>query len=145
MHLLLSVWRTILAPVRVGLVWALQRPLSRARAELSTSDERILIPPVPAKFTGASWLRRPRGDGIIALTEGALLFWPLLGAPILVPRGEIEGARLARWFRGYRRAGKEHLVLDLTGGRRIAFIVAVPEEWIRALHGEPRPEAATRN
>ena len=122
---------SILSGVVLG--WVLRRPLSRAKTELVAAKERVLIPPFPAKFTSASWFWRPRGDEIIALTENALKFWPLLGHPISIPREEIRGTRLVSWFRGYRRAGCRHLILELSGGRHIAFIVDSPEEWGRKL------------
>jgi len=131
MRLFRSAWRCMLTPVSLGLRLVFRGPLARAEAGLSSA--RVLIPPAPAKFTGASWLRRPRGDGVIALTAEELRFWPLLGSPIRILRQEIQGAHLARWFKGYLRAGKRHLVLELSGERRIAFIVSSPEEWMRIL------------
>jgi len=116
-----------------GLKALLWRTLARAARELASSGVRVLIPPAPAKFTGASWLRRPRGDGVIALTQEELLFWPLLGPPLRLPRREIQGARLSRWFQGYMRAGRRHLVLELSGGWRLAFFVTAPEAWTRVL------------
>jgi len=113
MNLVLSFWRLFFAPIYLALRGALQRSLSRAEAALSAGEGKVLIPPKPAKYTGSSWLRRPRGDGVIALSEEGVWFWPLLGSPIHIPRQEIEGVQLARWFRGYRRAGSEHLVLRL--------------------------------
>jgi len=119
----------LLAGLR-ALVW---RTLAQAARELTVSGVRVLIPPGPAKFTGASWLRRPRGDGVIALTQEELLFWPLFGPPLRVPRWGIQGAWLSRWFRGYMRVGRKHLVLELSGGRRIAFFVADPGGWMKIL------------
>lgn len=133
MRSFLLVGRIVSFPFRALLGLVLRRPLSRATEDLSASGERILIPPAPAKFTGAFWGRRPRGDGIIALTENALRFWPVFGRPILIPRGEIQGVEVADWFQGYWRAGSRHLVLELSGKRRIGFIVPSPEEWVQAL------------
>lgn len=57
------------------------------------------IPSRPAKCTVSSWLWRPRGDEVIALSEEGIWFWSLLGSPIHIPLREIKGAHLARWFR----------------------------------------------
>ena len=62
-----------------------------------------------------------------------VLIPPLFGPPLRVPRWGIQGAWLSRWFRGYMRVGRKHLVLELSGGRRIAFFVADPGRWMKIL------------
>ena len=133
MRSFLLVGRIVSFPFRALLGLVLRRPLSRATEDLSASGERVVIPPAPAKFTGASWSRRPRGDGIIALTENAVRFWPVFGRPIHIPWEEIQVVQLADWFQGYWRARSRHLVLELSGERRIGFILTSPEEWGQAL------------
>jgi hypothetical protein len=104
-------------------------------AELATGGERVVRPPAPGSYRGASatGFARVKGNCVIALTDRRVVYRMLVG-----PGGEIALTRVTAvredpWFRGARKGGRTHLILQVDGDGEVAFYVADHAAWLTAL------------
>ncbi len=122
-------------------VWAivfrwLRRRLRGIAAVMARSvlagGEDMVFPPQEASFRGSTArFGKLKGNGVLCLTDKRLLFDKVIGPRIEIERSAIASVRIADGFRGewIFAPGKKYLVVDLTDGVQVAFLVKHAENW----------------
>jgi hypothetical protein len=102
--------------------------------ETRLTGERIIKEPESAIYCGGTKPHSSvKGNGRIALTDRRLVFRKLTGPIEEVLIASITGTRQAPWFRGERRGGRTHFVVELVDAGEIGFFVSDIEAWERAV------------
>lgn len=108
--------------------------IAQLTAELKGGSDPLLKGPEPAVYRGASAGRsKVKGNGVAALTQSRLIFRPILGKPIEVPRADIASLREDKWFLRAYTGGRLHTILQLKDGSEVGFFFADPAAWAAAL------------
>lgn len=92
----------------------------------------FVMQPMAALYRGAdSRFGHVKGNGVICLTEDALIFEKITGEKILLSRADIAEARVEETFKGKPSfgSGGKHLVLRMKDGNRIGFLVRDAASW----------------
>lgn len=87
---------------------------------------------MPALYRGAdARFGNVKGNGVICLTEDALIFEKITGEKMILDRRDIVEASVADVFKGKPSlaTGGRHLVLRMKDGNRIGFLVRNAAFW----------------
>ena len=109
------------------------------RSEVASRGEEWEIPLAGAVYQGGGPAKRSKGHGVLGLTDRRVLFLPIAGEQLSVPRVRIAGARLEERRRDAAAATaaaaghRQHLVLMLDDDSRLGFLVDDAAEWEAAL------------
>ena len=144
--LVILVLAAVMAAIVSVSVFILRRVGDRAerraddlRGEVERLGEEWVIPLAGAVYQGGGPAARSKGHGVLGLTDRRVLFLPIAGEQLSVPRVRIEGARLEERRRDAAAAtaaagGHRHrLVLTLDDDSRLGFLVDDAAEWKAAL------------
>jgi hypothetical protein len=103
------------------------------RAEVAGSGEVWEIPLTGAVYQGGGPAARSKGHGVLGLTDRRVVFLPIVGDQLTVPRVRIAGARLEERRRDAASDHRHRLLLTLDDGTDVAFLVDDPSVWLREL------------
>jgi hypothetical protein len=103
------------------------------RAEVAGSGEVWEVPLAGAVYQGGGPAARTKGHGVLGLTDRRVVFLPIAGDQLSVPRVRITGARLEERRRDAASDHRHRLLLTLDDGTDVAFLVDDPSVWLRAL------------
>ena len=115
------------------------------RAEVASRGEAWEIPLAGAVYQSGGPAARSKGHGVLGLTDRRVLFLPIAGEQLSVPRVRIVGARLEERRRDAAAAAaaaagrRHHLVLTLDDDTRLGFLVDDAGEWEAALAAREAP------
>jgi hypothetical protein len=115
------------------------------RAEVASGGEVWEIPLAGAVYQSGAAAARSKGHGVLGLTDRRVLFMPIAGDRLSVPRVRIAGARLEERRRDAAAATaagaghRHHLVLTLDDDTRLGFLVDDAGEWEAALAAREAP------
>jgi len=122
-----------------------ERRADGLRAEVASSGEVWEIPLAGAVYQSGQLAPRSKGHGVLGLTDRRVLFLPIAGDQLSVPRVRITGARLEERRRAAAAATaagaghRRHLVLTLDDDTRLGFLVDDAGEWEAALAAREAP------
>lgn len=97
----------------------------------------FIIEPQSALYRGAdARFGNVKGNGVICLTEKALLFEKITGQRIEIDRAEITEAQVEKSFKGKTSlaTGGRHLVIKTKDGNRVGFLLKDAEEWAQKIN-----------
>jgi hypothetical protein len=115
-----------------------ERRADALRDEVRRLGEEWVIPLGGAVYQGGAHpSAHSRGHGVLGLTDRRMLFLPIAGERVDVPRVRIAGARLEDRRREATSGHRHHLVLTLDDGAEVGFLVDDAGEWERALVAPP--------
>jgi hypothetical protein len=98
--------------------------------ETRLTGERVIKAPESAIYCGGTKPHSAvKGNGRIALTNRRLVFRKLTGPIEEVLVASITGTRRADWFRGERRGGRTHFVIETMDAGEVGFFVRDIEAW----------------
>jgi len=118
-----------------------ERRAEELRSEVEQRGEVWEIPFTGATYQGGgSAAAHSRGRGVLGMTDRRVLFLPIAGELVAIPRARVTGARVEDRRREAASAHRHHLVLTLDDGAEAAFLVDDPQPWRRALT-EPGDDA----
>ena len=110
------------------------------RDEVERRGETWEIPLAGATYQGGGHpATRNEGRGVLGLTDRRVIFLPISGERLTVPRARIAGARLEERRRDAAAAAaaaaghRQRLVLRLDDETQLAFLVDDAGEWTAAL------------
>lgn len=110
------------------------------RAEVASRGEEWEIPLAGALYQGGRYQStRTKGHGVLGLTDRRVLFLPIAGEQLSVPRWRIAGARLEERRRDAVAATaaavghRHHLILTLDDDTSLGFLIDDAGEWQHAL------------
>jgi hypothetical protein len=107
------------------------------RRETEQRGEAWEIPFAGATYQGGgSSATRSRGRGVLGLTERRMLFLPIAGELVVIPRTRVATVHVEDRRREAAASHRHHLVVTLDDGSQAAFLVDDPEPWQRALGAE---------
>ena len=115
------------------------------RREVESRGETWEIPLAGATYQSGRLAPRSKGRGVLGLTDRRLLFLPIAGEQLSVPRVRITGARLEERRRDAAAATataaghRHHLVLSLDDETQLGFLVDDAGEWEGALEPSEAP------
>jgi len=127
----------------VVVIWAKRRQQERMQAlvdEIGQSGEKLVLGPEGAMYRGGTGsYSRVKGSGVIALTSKRLVFRKLVGGEVEVRLNEVASVSENRWFLAAYHNGRQHLILELTDGTKVGFMVKDHQRWMEGVR-ETRPE-----
>ena len=134
----------IMAATLVVAAIVLRRVGSRAegradelRDEVEAAGEEWVVPLAGAVYQGGgSPHTRSRGRGVLGLTDRRLVFLPIAGERVNVPRVRVSGVRTDERRRDATAAHRNRLVLTLDDGAEMSFLVDDGAAWRHALESE---------
>ena len=104
------------------------------RAEVASRGEEWEIQLAGAVYEGGGHTAtRSKGHGVLGLTDRRVLFLPIAGEQVSVPRVRITGARVEQRRRDVGAGHRHHLILTLDDGSQAGFLVDDVGEWEAAL------------
>jgi hypothetical protein len=104
------------------------------RADVEQRGEEWVIPLRGANYQGgAPFGARSKGHGVLGLTDRRVLFLPIAGELVVVPRARVAAARTEERRREAVASHRQHLVLTLDDDSEVAFLVDDGEKWTAAL------------
>jgi hypothetical protein len=112
-----------------------ERRADELRAEVAARGEEWEIPLGGATYQGGASAVRSRGHGVLGLTDSRILFLPIAGEPVRVPRARVSEARVEDRRREAAAPHRHRLVLTLDDGSEVSFLVDDAGPWGRALGG----------
>ncbi|MCE9621491.1 MAG: hypothetical protein K8R99_03995 [Actinomycetia bacterium] len=126
-----------------GVLWlVVLRPMVRRSNEWVTTfddevrltGETVIKSPESAIYCGGTKPHSSvKGNGRIALTNRRLVFRKLTGPVEEVLVASIIGSRQAAWFRGERRGGRLHFVVEMVDAGEVGFFVRDISAWEQAV------------
>ena len=145
--LVVLVLAAVMAAIVAVSVFILRRVGERAegraddlRAEVERLGEEWVIPLAGAVYRGGAYpAGRNKGHGVLGLTDRRVVFLPIAGEQLSVPRVRIAGARLEERRRDVAGAHRHHLVLRLDDDSEAGFLVDDAGEWQSALAAPEAP------
>jgi len=134
----------VMAATLVVAVIVLRRVGSRAesradalRDEVEAAGEEWVVPLAGAVYQGGgSPQTRSRGRGVLGLTGRRLVFLPIAGERVSLPRVRVSGVRAEERRRDATAAHRHRLVLTLDDGAEMRFLVDDAAAWRHALESE---------
>ena len=118
-----------------------ERRADELRDEVETAGEEWVIPLAGADYQGGgSPHTRSRGRGVLGLTDRRLVFLPIAGERVSVPRVRVSGVRTDERRRDATAAHRHRLVLTLDDGAEMSFLVDAAGEWEDALASPEAPD-----
>ena len=119
-----------------------ERRADELRAEVDGLGEGWVIPLQGAVYERGPGARGNRGHGVLGLTGRRLLFLPIAGELLSMPRPRLAGTCVEDRRRDAAAGHRHHLVLMLDDGTKLGFLVDDQEEWLAALAPEDAGAAA---
>ncbi|HTX71141.1 MAG TPA: hypothetical protein VMH50_18605 [Thermoleophilia bacterium] len=111
-----------------------ERRAEDLRAEVEQRGEAWEIPFAGATYQGGgSAAAHSRGRGVLGMTDRRVLFLPIAGELVVIPRARVSAVRVEDRRREAASAHRHHLVLTLDDGAEAAFLVDDPAPWQQAL------------
>ncbi len=99
-----------------------------------------MVPLRGAVYRGGAYpAGRNKGHGVLGLTDRRLVFLPITGEQLNVPRVRMAGARLEARRRDVASGHSYHLVLRLDDDSEVGFLVDDAGEWQSALAAPEAP------
>jgi hypothetical protein len=118
------------------------------RADVEQRGEEWVIPLHGATYQGgAPDSARSKGRGVLGLTDRRVLFVPIAGELVSVPRVRVKRARLEDRRREAAASHRHRLVLTLDDATEVAFLIDDPDVWEKGLatprtsEGSSEPES----
>jgi len=112
------------------------------RADVEARGEEWVIPLRGANYQGGSPAgARSRGHGVLGLTDRRVLFLPIAGEIVSIPRVRVKRARLEDRRREAAASHRHRLVLTLDDDAEVAFLVDDPDAWEQGLAAPKTSEA----
>jgi hypothetical protein len=109
------------------------------RTEAELRGETWEIPLAGAVYLGGGSASRSNGHGVLGLTDRRVVFLPIAGEQLSVPRVRITGARLEERRRDAAAGHRHHLILALDDETQLGFLVDDAGEWRAALASLDEP------
>ena len=103
------------------------------RADVESRGEEWVIPLAGTVYERGPGVRGDRGHGVLGLTDRRLLFLPIAGNQLSLPRVRVSGARSEDRRRDAAATHRHLLVLTLDDGAELAFLVDDSGAWLEAL------------
>jgi len=117
-----------------------ERRADDLRAEVERLGEEWVIPLAGAAYEGgAPGSAHSRGHGVLGLTDRRVLFLPIAGELVSIPRMRVTDLRAEVRRREAAASHRHHLVLTLDDGSEAKFLVDDLAPW---QHAESGDEAA---
>ena len=111
-----------------------ERRADDLRSEVASRGEEWEIPLAGAVYQGGGHAAaRSKGHGVVGLTTRRVVFLPIAGDQLSVPRVRITGARLEDRRRDAAAGHRHRLILTLDDDTRLAFLIDDAGEWEAAL------------
>jgi hypothetical protein len=111
-----------------------ERRADDLRADVARRGEEWVIPLGGAAYQGGAPAgRHSKGHGVLGLTDRRVLFLPIAGETVAVPRVRLAGVRVEDRRREAASDHRHRLVLTLDDDADVAFLVDDPSVWMRAL------------
>ena len=151
--LVILVLAAVMAAIVAVSVFILRRVGDRAerradvlRGEVERLGEEWVIPLAGAVYRGGAHpAGRSKGHGVLGLTDRRVVFLPIAGEQLSVPRVRIAGARLEeRAAATSPAAHRHHLVLRLDDDSEVGFLVDDAREWAERVGGAGRRVSEVR-
>ena len=147
--LVILVLAVVMATIVVVSLFVLRRVGERAerraeqlREEVERAGEEWAVPLAGAVYQGGGSPHvRSRGHGVLGLTGRRILFLPIAGELVSVPRLRVSGARVEDRRRDAAGAHRHRLVVTLDDGAEMSFLVDDPARW-QAVFGPAAPARA---
>jgi hypothetical protein len=118
------------------------------RADVEQRGEEWVVPLRGSTYQGgAPGSARSKGRGVLGLTDRRVLFLPIAGELVSVPRARVKRARLEDRRREAAASHRHRLVLTLDDATEVAFLVDDPDAWEQGLskrgesEGRSEPES----
>jgi len=120
-----------------GALWGLIFLLFRSqgaglRRAVETSGEAVVLGPQVGLYQ-KSGVVSVKTLGVIVLTDRRLIFRKPLGKDIEIPLPQVAGLSENKWFHGNYRSGKQFLIVKLTDGQEIGFVLKNHALWMNEL------------
>ncbi len=110
-----------------------ERRADALRSDVDRLGEQWVIPLGGAAYQGgAPAAGRSKGHGVLGLTDRRVLFLPIAGATVGIPRVRVDGVRVEDRRREAASDHRHRLVLTLDDGAEAAFLIDDPSAWMRA-------------
>lgn len=104
------------------------------RADVYRLGEEWEIPLGGAAYQGGAPVGgHSRGHGVLGLTDRRVLFLPIAGESVSIPRVRVQNAHVEDRRREAAATHRHRLVLTLDDDAEVAFLVDDPSAWMRAL------------
>ena len=137
LYLIIALFVVEAAMFVFALRWAKRRMQERTQAlvdDMGQSGEKLVLGPESALYRGGTGdFSRVKGSGVIALTPKRLVFRKLVGGEVEVPLNEIASVSENKWFLAAYHNGRQHLILELTDGTKVGFMVKDHQRWMEAV------------
>ena len=115
-----------------------ERRADELRDDVEAAGDEWLVPLVGAVYQGGGSPHvRSRGHGVLGLTGHRIVFLPIAGELVSVPRVRVTGARVEDRRRDAAGAHRHRLVVTLDDGGEMSFLVDDPAGWQAALGTGP--------
>ena len=117
-----------------------ERRADELRADLEQRGETWVIPLRGANYQGGAPIGvRSKGRGVLGLTDRRVLFLPIAGDLVSVPRARVIGARVEDRRRDAAASHRHRLLVFLDDETRISFLIDDASEWQQALAAPGSP------
>jgi hypothetical protein len=111
-----------------------ERRADELRADVEQRGETWVIPLRGASYQGGAPVGvRSKGHGVLGLTDRRVLFLPIAGELVSVPRVRVIGARVEDRRRDAAASHRHRLLVFLDDETRVSFLIDDPSEWEQAL------------
>ena len=111
-----------------------ERRADELRADVEQRGETWVVPLQGAAYQGGGrQVAKSKGHGVLGLTDRRVLFLPIAGELVSVPRVLVTGVRVEDRRRDAAASHRHHLLISLDDGAEVAFLVDDPSEWLRGL------------
>jgi hypothetical protein len=102
------------------------------RAEVASRGEEWEIPLAGAVYQGGGPAPRSKGHGVLGLTDRRVLFLPIAGDLVSVPRVRVKGIHVDDRRRDAAASHRHRLLVSLDDETEVRFLVDDAPEWMRA-------------
>jgi len=111
-----------------------ERRADRLRAEVDRLGEEWVIPLAGASYQGGAPLAgHSRGRGVLGLTDRRVVFLPIAGDLVSVPRARVTGVRVEDRRRDAAASHRHHLLVILDDDAQLGFLTDEADAWAEAL------------
>jgi hypothetical protein len=110
-----------------------ERRADELRADVQQRGETWVIPLRGASYQGGAPIGvRSRGHGVLGLTDKRVLFLPIAGEPVSVPRARVIGVRVEDRRRDAAASHRHRLLVFLDDETEVKFLIDDPATWEQA-------------
>jgi hypothetical protein len=111
-----------------------ERRADELRAEVERRGEAWVIPLSGALYQGGgSQSTKSKGHGVLGLTDRRVLFLPIAGELVSVPRVRVLGAHVQDRRRDAASDHRHRLLIALDDETELGFLIDDPATWKQAL------------